>query len=626
MPYNSKAITNSLRYMEYYDMTNIFDELYLKSQNGEIFTNLMQIISSENNIKLAYRNIKRNLGSNTAGTDKLTIMDLEKFTPEEFVATVQKKLKWYKPKMVKRVDIPKPGSDKKRPLGIPCIWDRIVQQCILQVLEPICEAKFNNNSYGFRPNRSAENAIASCVFNIQHRRMYFVVDIDIKGFFDNVNHSKLIRQIWTLGIQDRKLICIIKEMLKAPIKLPNKTVIYPDKGTPQGGILSPLLSNIVLNELDWWVASQWEEFPTKHQYICEFKSRPNHNNFCGKNRALRTTNLKEIHMIRYADDFKIFCRTYDEAKRTFIAVKQWLSTRLKLEISEEKSKIVDVRKSYSLFLGFKIKAKPKGNKYVAISHMNDKALKHVKEKLCNQIDNIAHPVNEKDRFKQVTKYNAMVIGIHNYYHIATRISIDLGKMGFYINRRLKNRLQNDYHRINDNINYHGYIWTTYGKSRMLRMVGKTFIVPIGFIKTKNAMNKKSIINKYTEEGRNEIHKSLQLNINNVLDLMQRPIVNKSIEYADNRISLYCAQQGKCALLGTELDIEDIHCHHKLPISEGGSDRYNNLVIIHRDIHKLIHAVDNATIFKYVNKYNLSKHQLDKLNRWRKILNLKEIVK
>lgn len=626
MPCNKKTKTKTLRHMEYYDMINIFDGLYAKSKNGESFVNLMKIISSENNIKLAYRNIKRNTGSKTAGTDKLTIADLENLSPEEFVSIVQKKLKWYKPKMVKRVDIPKPGSDKKRPLGIPCIWDRIIQQCILQVLEPICEAKFSNNSYGFRPNRSAENAMAVCAFNIQQRNMYFVVDIDIKGFFDNVNHAKLIRQMWSLGIRDRKLICIIKEMLKAPIKLPDKSIIYPSKGTPQGGILSPLLSNIVLNELDWWVASQWEEFPTRHKYVSQYKSRPSRCNCHTKNRALRNTNLKEIHMVRYADDFKIFCRTYDEARRTFIAVKKWLSIRLKLDISEEKSKIVDVRKSYSSFLGFKIKASLKKKKYVAISHMNDKAIKQVKEKLCNQIDNIAHPVNEKDRFRQVTRYNAMIIGIHNYYRIATRISSDLGKMGFSIDRQLKNKLQNDYHRINTNIKFHGYIWKVYGKSKMLRMVGETLLVPIGFIQTKNAMNKKNIVNKYTIEGREEIHKALQLNMNTVLKLMKMPVADRSIEYADNRISLYCAQQGKCALLGIELDIEDIHCHHKIPISRGGTDRYNNLVIVHKDIHILIHTTESITIAKYVMKYNLTQHQLNKINRWRKVLKLEEITK
>ena len=124
------------------------------------------------------------------------------------------------------------------------------------MLEPICEAKFHKRSNGFRPNRSTEHAIAQCDRLIQLTHLHYVVDVDIKGFFDNVNHSKLIRQMWAMGIRDKKLICIIKQMLKAPIVLPNGDMIYPTKGTPQGGILSPLLANIVLNELDWWVRNQ----------------------------------------------------------------------------------------------------------------------------------------------------------------------------------------------------------------------------------------------------------------------------------------------------------------------------------------------------------------------------------
>ena len=135
--------------------------------------------------------------------------------------------------------------------------------------------------------------------------MYHVVDLDIKGFFDNINHTKLIRQIWALGIRDKKLLCIIKEMLKASVILPNGDKTFPIKGTPQGGILSPLLANIVLNELDWWITSQWEEMPTK----TDFTTRSNKQGTVIKShayRALRRSRLKEVHAVRYADDFKIF--------------------------------------------------------------------------------------------------------------------------------------------------------------------------------------------------------------------------------------------------------------------------------------------------------------------------------
>ena len=133
--------------------------------------------------------------------------------------------------------------------GIPCIWDRLVQQCIKQVMEPICEAKFSDNSYGFRPNRSVEHAMQRTYTMLQRMNLHYVIEFDIKGFFDNVNHSKLVRQIWALGIHDKQLIFIIKRILKAPIRMPDGTTLIPDKGTPQGGIISPLLANIVLNEL-----------------------------------------------------------------------------------------------------------------------------------------------------------------------------------------------------------------------------------------------------------------------------------------------------------------------------------------------------------------------------------------
>lgn len=136
-----------LRHAEYYELTDVFDKLYSESKNGKVFTKLVPIVSSEKNILLAYRNIKRNKGSMTAGADGLNITDIEKIPTDQFIKIVQKKLTWYKPRKVKRVVIPKKNG-KLRPLGVPSIWDRIVQQCVLQILDPICEAKFHkrNNS------------------------------------------------------------------------------------------------------------------------------------------------------------------------------------------------------------------------------------------------------------------------------------------------------------------------------------------------------------------------------------------------------------------------------------------------------------------------------------------------
>lgn len=144
----------NLRHNEYYGMQDTFDNLYAASKNGEVFTDLMSIVLQRENILLAYRNIKKNTGSKTCGTDKLTIRDIGKCSPDEVVEKVRFIVNGsehgYRPKPVRRKEIPKPyDPSKTRPLGIPCIWDRLIQQCIKQVMEPVCEAKFSENSYGF---------------------------------------------------------------------------------------------------------------------------------------------------------------------------------------------------------------------------------------------------------------------------------------------------------------------------------------------------------------------------------------------------------------------------------------------------------------------------------------------
>ena len=188
MTTTKKPKKQKLRNAEYYNLQETFDTLFADSKGGKRFIKLMPIILSEQNICLAYRNLKKNSGSKTAGTDKKTIKSLETWTEFDLVQYVRKRLKWYVPQPVRRVEIPK-DNGKIRPLGIPTITDRLIQQCILQVLEPICEAKFHDRSFGFRPNRSQENAVAVAYALAQRQNLHYVVDLDIKGFFDNVNHG-----------------------------------------------------------------------------------------------------------------------------------------------------------------------------------------------------------------------------------------------------------------------------------------------------------------------------------------------------------------------------------------------------------------------------------------------------
>jgi RNA-directed DNA polymerase len=603
------SASHSIRHMEYYGMIDSFDNLYKESSDNHVFNNLMEIVTSSNNILLAYRNVKGNFGSVSLGVDNKNIDDLKEIPNADFIKIVQTKFSEYKPQPVKRVEIPKPNG-KTRPLGIPTIWDRIVQQCLLQVLEPIMEAKFHDKNYGFRPNRSAHHAFAQAVRLAQVSKLTFVVDIDIEGFFDNVNHSKLIKQLWTLGVQDKWLLGVVRAMLKAPIIHKDGRIEHPKKGTPQGGILSPLLANVVLNELDWWISSQWENHPTRHNYDW-YHAEKGYWNKGNKYRALRGSKLKEIYIVRYADDFKIFCRKRSDADNIFIAAKSWLKERLKLDISIEKSKVVNLKKQKSEFLGFTMKLVRKRKIFVIETHMCHKAMKKVSDNLAKQIKVIQHTPTKEELQKQLVKYNSMVIGIHQYYKKATHVSVDCPKINQRIMIIIKNRLdvKKNGHPPSD------FVKKNYARSKQLRWINGYPMIPLGFVKHSHTSLPKMGICKYTPEGRVLIHKYLTFPIDIINQLMNNP--DESIEFRDNRVSKYSSQRGRCRVTKEFLELADIYCHRIIPKNLGGKDNFQNLVIIHRNIHQLIHENDKARATLLVMEMRITGTQLEIINQFRK---------
>ena len=229
-----------LRNNEYYCMQEEFDVLNKRSKNNYVFHDLMKYINEENNIRLAYRNIKNNDGSKARGLSGKNMDFISNMKFYKYLKNTKKQLENYTPSMIKRVGIPK-SNGKIRYLGIKEPIDKIVEQATYQVLSPILISKFHNNSNSFIEGRSCSRAISQMTNYIVKEKLYYMVDIDIKGFFDNIDHGKLLKQLWQLGIRDKNLLSIISKMLKAEVK----GVGIPNKGTPQGGILSPLLANVV---------------------------------------------------------------------------------------------------------------------------------------------------------------------------------------------------------------------------------------------------------------------------------------------------------------------------------------------------------------------------------------------
>ena len=587
-------------------MTDTFTDLHQRAKNKESFHLLYDIITSRNNILLAYRTIKSYKGSKTPGTDGKTIVDIEKCSENELVEEIQSRLKNYRPKKVRRKLIEK-DNGKMRPLGIPCILDRIIQQCFKQVLEPIAEAHFYNHNYGFRPLRSTHHAMARVQFLVNQSKLHYVVDIDIKGFFDNINHTLLIKQLWNLGIRDRQVLACISKMLKAEVDGEG----IPTKGSPQGGLLSPLLSNIVLNELDQWVANQWELFPL-HKSL---KTRE------GQLLAKKRTHLKEGYIVKYADDFKIICRDWKTAEKWYHAVKLYLKERLKLDISPEKSKIINLRKNESAFLGFTIRANRKRKKRVAHTFVKAEKMQKIKADAKKRIEIL----RTSPTTQNAIRFNSFVLGLHNYFNRATHVNLAFSRLAYELGASMYNRLKpvGKYeHPKNPPPVYKKF----YGLGSKTYKIAGVYLFPLGIIKTRNVIGFTQSITPFTEEGRVQISTRLSKDIRHeIVLLMESKIPTRSVEYMDNRISRYSMKKGKCEITGMFLQAQNVYCHHYIPKHLGGNDKFNNLRILQIEVHELIHMTDKIKANTLMKTLGITESMVEKINKYRVKCEL-EIIK
>jgi group II intron reverse transcriptase/maturase len=331
----------------------------------------------------AYRRVKANRGA--PGVDNITFKDIETKGLEGFIENVQKELesRTYRPKPVKRVMIPK-ANGKMRPLGIPTIKDRVVQMSCKMVIEPIFEADFEETSYGFRPKRSAKEAIAKIKQNLKEGKTQ-VYDADLSAYFDTIPHGKLLILIG-LRISDKYIIHLIKMWLKAPVMEDGKMSGGKKNkvGTPQGGVISPLLANIYLHLIDKLVNNTQKVFVK-----------------CG------------VTIVRYADDFVLMGKRISE--KVLIKLKDVLG-KMELSINYEKSKMIEATKEAFSFLGFTFRydkdIKDRQWKYWNVIP-SDKALKKAKENIAKYLQKRGHfPPN-----RIVKDLNSKIRGWINYFTI-----------------------------------------------------------------------------------------------------------------------------------------------------------------------------------------------------------------
>jgi len=324
---------------------------------------MMEEIVERENLKEALRRVKANKGA--PGVDGMTVNKLDDHLKQHWPAIREQLLSGtYRPKPVKRVEIPKPDGGVRK-LGIPTVLDRFIQQAVMQVLQGRWDPEFSNSSYGFRPGRSAHQAVAQAQQYIAEGYGW-CVDLDLEKFFDRVNHDRLMAQI-AKRIDDRRLLKLIRAFLNAGV-MENGLLSPSVEGTPQGGPLSPLLSNLVLDELD------------------------------------RELERRGHRHVRYADDSNIYVRSERAGHRVMVSITRFITERLKLKVNEAKSAVA--RPQDRKFLGFSFTSGPEVRRAIA-----PKALTRFKDKI-REITRQAKGISIETTVKRLATY---MVGWRGYF-------------------------------------------------------------------------------------------------------------------------------------------------------------------------------------------------------------------
>lgn len=334
--------------------------------NQDMDVTLQDLVLDRNNLNRAYLQVKKNRGA--AGIDGMTVDELLQYLREnkdELITGL--KTSSYKPFPVKRVNIPKPNGGIRK-LGVPTVVDRVIQQALAQVLSPIFERVFSDNSYGFRPNRSAHDAIHK-VEEIYNHGYHYVVDLDLTAYFDNVNHDLLIKFIQQY-VTDPWVLKLIRKFLTSGV-MDQGLFVRSDKGTPQGGPISPLLANVYLNELD-------KELTRRGHYF-----------------------------VRYADDCNIYVKSPRAGERVTRSITKFLETKLKVKVNKDKTKIGSPLRLK--FLGFSLV----GGRDGAHARPANEAKRKVKQEL-KRITRRNRGVSLTRMFKEI---NQKMRGWLQYYSI-----------------------------------------------------------------------------------------------------------------------------------------------------------------------------------------------------------------
>ena len=599
----------NVRFSTEAELKQTLDFLYEKSKEGIAFTGLVEAMVNEVTIITAIHNIKSNKGSKTAGVDRLKMDKYLQMPKEELIALIRDNFSNYRPRPARRVYIPKKNG-KQRPLGIPTVLDRIIQECVRIVIEPICEARFYPHSYGFRPYRAQKHAIRDIinVINAGTRspeQPVWAVEGDIKGCFDNINHRILLKKIWRIGIHDKRVIKMIQQMLKAGY-IENGTAYDTKFGTMQGGILSPLLSNVYLNDFDWFVGRMYME---PHRQ-CKHK--------CNDTRRLKWSGVTPKYNYRFADDWVILTSTEQEAYRLKRVLTKYFRHKMKLELSQEKTFVTDLRTEGIHFLGFVVKAEKKRKtpdprtwteNLVGKPLPDMERLKEKIWKIADEVRRIGDVTERSVQAAQIQRVNSMIVGLAQYLqpsicsHAFHAIDRRINNTALAVWKKSFPKHYNKYQIPMEKLcnlphRHEGYKSKTFA----VPIEGKWFGITMAFI-THSKYESKPFdqrMTPYTEEGRRIYgyyrSKSKPLpcdrpSVNTAGDI-QLSVYAKTVynfEYFMNREYAYNRDKGKCKCCKKPLFLDDKKfCYHvkgEVPLDK--INKVQNLIWLCNDCYRMV---------------------------------------
>ena len=368
--------------------------LFPTNPYGGRIRNLMDLIHNPTWIAVACDRVLKRSRGKAAGVDGVRVFEFEQ-TRETRLEELRLELKrgTYRPSPLRRVEIPK-ANGKMRQLGIPCLRDKIVQEAIRMALEPIFEIEFHDSSYGFRPNRSAHHAVFRCL-QMAHRGFTWIIEGDVKSCFDEISHKAILGCVRE-KVMDNKFLDLINRLLHAGVDVDG--VVYPTvKGVPQGGVVSPLLANIVLNKLDWFLHSKGSHGKASKRHF--YHGQPN------------------VRFTRYADDWCVFLTRDNKrhAERLRDEIRGFLRESCGLELSAEKTRITHVRDGYD-FLGFNIsKSVGRSGKLVRKLKVGQKAITNIRSRLEAVL---RYRPSQESISVRLGRASTVIRGWSNYFKIA----------------------------------------------------------------------------------------------------------------------------------------------------------------------------------------------------------------